>query len=164
MFESLKKVGEELNRAWENLAEGWRELLTRSGNALTHFCRPAKRVNEEMAALHGALPQWSLLAGEVTETAREIVVNLEVPGMEKDAFDISVEGNQLLIYGEKHWVCESHDKRYHLMERAYGSFQRLISLPGAVDSAAAQASYKHGVLTIRLPKTADTVANRITIS
>jgi len=164
MFESLKKVGKELNHAWENLAEGWRELLTRSGNALTHFGQPVKRADEEETVFPAALPHWSLLAGEVTETAREVIVRLEAPGMEKEAFDLSIEGNQLLVYGEKHWACESHDERYHLLERAYGSFQRLIPLPGTVDGAAAKASYRNGVLTIKLPKTETTAANKITVS
>lgn len=97
-------------------------------------------------------PRWSLLAGEVEETAGEIMVRVEVPGMDKDDCHITIEGSTLYLNGEKRYERETHDSTYHVMERAYGYFQRVIPLPGNVDIDKAEAGYKNGVLTIRLPK------------
>ncbi|MHB1245925.1 MAG: Hsp20/alpha crystallin family protein [Sulfuriferula sp.] len=154
MLNSLKKVGKEvgkeLNRAWENLSEGWREMLSRSGDALTLFRK--HKVPEGGAPLP-RFPSWSILAGEVEETEKLILVRLEVPGLDRDDLDLLIEGNTLRVSGEKRYVREDEGGNYHIMERAYGSFQRTILLPQEVDSDHAEASLNHGVLTVRLPKT-----------
>jgi HSP20 family protein len=79
MLDSLKQagknIGRELSRTWENLSEGWRELLSRNGEALTHFSRNKNAAQPENAAL-ATFPRWSLLAGEVEETDKEIVVRV----------------------------------------------------------------------------------------
>lgn len=161
MLQSLKKVGmevgRELNRAWENLSEGWREVLSRGNNALTHFVKG----KEEGGALD--FPRWGLLAGEVVESDKDVVVRLEVPGMDKADCHISVEGNNLLVRGEKRTERESEDDYYHVMERAYGCFARAIPLPASVDADSAAATYKNGVLTVKLKKTGTTTAKRIEI-
>lgn len=152
MLDTLKQaginIGRELGRTWENLSEGWREMLSRSSNALTHF---SAAKGEEGGSL-ATFPRWGLLVGEVEESDKEIMVRIEVPGMEKEDFKISVEGNMLYLSGEKRYERETRDRTYHMMECAYGSFQRNIPLPRSVDADNAQASYKNGVLTIRLPK------------
>ncbi|MDD5331013.1 MAG: Hsp20/alpha crystallin family protein [Sulfuricella sp.] len=167
MLESLKQagknIGREINRAWENLSEGWRELLSRSGGALTHFARSASEEHTENRAL-AEFPRWSLLAGEVEETAKEIMVRVELPGMEKEDCRITIEGNTLYLSGEKRFQRESFDSTYHVMERAYGAFQRGIPLPHNVDMDQAEASYKNGVLTVRLPKLAGEKARSIAVS
>lgn len=155
MLDSLKQagrhIGREIGRAWENLSEGWRELLSRGGDSLTHFSHdksPAAQAGDSLAAF----PRWSLLAGEVEETGQEVVVRLEVPGMDKADCSLSIEGNMLYLSGEKRFERETHDSTYHVMERAYGAFQRAIALPRDVDSERAEATYENGVLTVRLPK------------
>jgi HSP20 family protein len=100
------------------------------------------------------MPRWSLLAGEVEETSKDIVVRVEVPGMEKKDCRIAIEGNMLYLCGEKHFEREAGDSTYHIMERAYGSFQRTIPLPRNVDVDRAEATYRNGVLSIRMPKMA----------
>ena len=167
MLDSLKKVGKEigkeLNRAWENLSEGWRELLSRSGNALTHYAKSQEpEKSGEMSLVK--FPNWGLLAGEVIESEKSIVVKLEVPGMEKEDCQITIEGNTLYLSGEKRIERESDDGRYHIMERAYGNFQRAIPLPQNVDGDKAEASYKNGVLTVRLPKIGEGTSKRIVVS
>ena len=167
MLDSLKKVGKEigkeLNRAWENLSEGWRELLSRSGNALTHYAKGQEPEKPgEMSLVK--FPNWGLLAGEVIESEKSIVVKLEVPGMEKEDCQITIEGNTLYLSGEKRIERESDEGRYHIMERAYGNFQRAIPLPQNVDGDKAEASYKNGVLTVRLPKIGEGISKRIVVS
>lgn len=98
-------------------------------------------------------PRWSLLAGEVEETDKEILVRIEVPGMEKKDLQITIDGNLLCLSGGKRIERESHDSNYHIMERACGAFQRVIPLPRNVSTDGAEASYHNGVLKIHLPKT-----------
>lgn len=167
MLDSLKQagkdIGREINRAWESLSEGWRELLSRSSDALTHFVRRKDEGQEDGKAL-ATFPRWSLLAGEVEETPTDIVVRVEVPGMEKEDCSITIEGNLLHLSGEKHFERETHDSTYHVMERAYGAFQRSIPLPRNVNIDKAEARYKNGVLTVRLPKEGSSNAKSIQVS
>jgi HSP20 family protein len=175
MLDSLKQagknIGRELNRAWENLSDGWRELLSRSGDSLTHFAH-GKAVEESEGGASATsadtslanFPRWSLLAGEVEETGKDVVVRVEVPGMDKEDCRITIEGNMLYLSGEKRFERETHDSTYHVMERAYGAFQRSIPLPRNVDIDKAEASYKNGVLTVRLPKSGGDTAKSIPVS
>ena len=167
MLDSLKEagkhIGREIGRAWEHLSEGWRELLSRSNNALTHFTRSKDEEQTQTPAL-ASFPRWSLLAGEVEETEKEVVVRVEVPGMEKEGCRITIEGNMLNLTGEKRFERETLDSTYHVMERAYGAFQRSIPLPLNVDTDKAEASYKNGVLTVRLPKVGGKPAKSIPVS
>lgn len=156
MLDSLKQagknIGREIGHTWENLSEGWRELLSRSSEALTHFSLNNKNGTQPENSALATFPRWGLLAGEVEETDKEIVVRVEAPGMEKEDCRITIEENVLYLSGEKRFKRETHDSTYHVMERAYGAFQRTIPLPRNVDVAKAEASYKNGVMSIRLPK------------
>jgi len=155
MLDSWKQAGKNIGRGfshtWESLSDGWKELLRRSSSALTHFSRNKDDTPAENGAL-STFPRWSLLAGEVEETDKDILVRVEVPGMDKQDCRITIEGNVLYVSGNKHYERETQDSTFHVMERAYGSFQRAIPLPRNVDSNNAEASYRNGVLNIRLPK------------
>lgn len=155
MLDTLKqsgtRIGHEIGRAWDSLAEGWREMFSRSSNALTQFVHGKEEQHPQDSPL-APFPRWSLLAGEVEETDKEIVVRLELPGMEKEDCQITVDGNVLYVSGEKRVERSSHDSTYHVMERAYGCFQRTIALPRNVFADRAKASYKNGVMTVRLPR------------
>jgi HSP20 family protein len=168
MLDSLKQagknIGRELSRTWENLSEGWHELLSRSSNALTHFSPGNKKETQPQGDMLATFPSWSLLAGEVEETGKEIVVRVEMPGMEKEDCRITIDGNLLCLSGEKRFERETGDSTYHVMERAYGSFQRTIPLPRNVDIDKAEASYKNGVLSVRLPKVAGENGRTISVS
>ena len=157
MLDSLrdagKSIGRELNRAWESLSDGWRELLSRCSNALVHFERSGNGNDDQF-------PRWSLMNAEVEETPAELVVRLEMPGVGKESFSIRIVGNTLFIRGEKRWLRESEGNTYHLVERAYGTFERTIVLQKNVDSEKSQASYVDGILSVRLPKAvSETVRN-----
>lgn len=145
------ELGRGIARAWDGLTEGWREVLTRSSGALTHFIRTAKPTKDDSA--QEPFPQWSLLASEVWETAQSVIVRIEMPGMNKEDIDVSIGQSGLRIRGEKHSAGEHQDRRYHLMERAFGRFERTIALPANVDAARAEVSYKDGIITVIAPKT-----------
>ena len=165
MLDTLKQaglhIGRELNRAWENLSEGWRELLSRGGNSLTHFAREGE--TEQTTAM-ARFPSWSLLAGEVEETESALIVRVELPGMDKEDCQLSIEGNTLHLTGEKRFAREAQGSTYHVMERAFGSFRRSILLPRNVDIDHAEANFHNGVLTVRLPKTGADTARTIPVS
>lgn len=165
MLDSLKKagkdVGREIQRAWDNLSDGWRELLSRSGDALTHFTK--HNVTESSTQIH-RFPSWSVLAGEVEETDNAINVRLEVPGLERDDLNLMVEGNTLRISGEKRYTRDEERRNYYIMERAYGNFQRVIPLPHPIDGDKAEATLNHGVLTVRLPKTGASSGKQIKVT
>ena len=137
-------------RAWEGLAEGWRELLNRNSAALTHFMRASKDSGGQGAS---NFPQWGLVVAETWETAASVIVRVEIPGMKKEDLEITVHGSTLRLRGEKRVGNDQRDGKYHLMERAYGHFERVIHLPQIIDSARAETSYRDGVVTVIFPKT-----------
>ena len=96
---------------------------------------------------------------EISETPEEFTLTAETPGMAKGDLQIDFEKGILTIRGEKEEKTEKKDRRYHLVERAYGSFQRSFSFPGSVDAAKIAADFADGILTIRLPKTAEAKTN-----
>ncbi len=155
MLETLKHsgklIGQEIGKAWESLSDGWRELLNRSSDSLTHFIR-GKDEKQPVSNTQATFPRWGLLACEVEEMEKEIVVRVELPGMQKEDCRIAVEGNTLYLSGEKRYTSEIADSTFHRMERAYGAFQRAIPLPRSVDIDNAKASYNNGVLIVSLPK------------
>jgi HSP20 family protein len=91
-------------------------------------------------------------AVDVKETADQVVVKAEVPGMEAKDINISVSGEVLTIKGEKKSEREEKEESYRLLERSYGSFSRSLALPAAVDLDKIEAKYDNGVLTITCPK------------
>ena len=162
---TLDQLRQGLGRTWESLSEGWQRLRESAGHAMTHF-RPLSGQQEletweDQVLRHSA--DWGLVAAEVREDDREVTVRLEVPGLEDDNFDISVVDHYLVVRGEKRVQSDRHDGRFHVMECAYGRFERAVPLPAEVDSGAAQARYRRGVLNISLPKRQSAVRRRIPI-
>jgi HSP20 family protein len=151
-----------ISRAWEGLTEGWRELLTRSSGALTQFARPAKE--RKSAGVAKEFPQWALLAGEVWETAHAVIVRLELPGLKREDIDVSIDRGSLRIRGEKRSAGRPQGRTYHLMERAFGRFERTIALPHNIDTARAELAYEDGVLTVIVPKTEPTPPTRLSVT
>ena len=146
-----KQIGRRLSRTWENISEGWRELVPHSSEALTHFSHHKDNERVPGGAV-STFPNWSLLAGEIEETDTELIVRVELPGMEKTDCHITIDDSTLYLRGKKRFERSSNDSTYHVMERAYGMFERAIPLPRYVDSDHAEASYKNGVLTVTMPK------------
>ena len=106
-----------------------------------------------------------LPAVNVEEKTEELVLTAEVPGMSADDIEIELENNILTIRGEKSFERTEGDdgKRYHVWERRYGSFQRSFTLPRTVRGDDIQAEYDGGVLTIRMPKSAEARSRKIQI-
>lgn len=94
----------------------------------------------------------STLAVDMYETPDEVVVKASVPGVKPEDIDISITGDILTIKGEAKQEEKVEKKDYIYQERRYGSFARTLSLPTSVNADKAEATFEHGVLTLRLPK------------
>jgi HSP20 family protein len=113
----------------------------------------------------------SLISGDfsprmdVSETDLEVTVSVELPGMDPEDIQVTIDRNTLAISGEKHAEKEEKGQHFYQVERSFGSFRRSISLPGGVDEKRIEATFKHGVLKVKLPKTeaSKKETNRITI-
>ncbi|MDD5678440.1 MAG: Hsp20/alpha crystallin family protein [Kiritimatiellae bacterium] len=88
----------------------------------------------------------------VSEGDKEVKVTVELPGLAEKDVDVSVSRGRLTLEGEKKTEKEDRGKNFHYLERSSGSFYRDIPLPENADPDKAQAVFKHGVLTVTLPK------------
>lgn len=89
---------------------------------------------------------------DIAENSEEFVVKAELPGVNKDDVKVGIDNGVVRIQGERKQEKEEQDKKFHRVERSYGSFLRTFSLPTNVDENKVVAEYKDGVLTVRLPK------------
>jgi HSP20 family protein len=94
---------------------------------------------------------------EVSETGKEMKVTAELPGLDEKEVEVLLENDALVLRGEKR--SETEDKDRAFSERFYGRFERVIPLGTEVDESKIAASFKNGVLTVKLPKTAKAQAN-----
>lgn len=100
---------------------------------------------------------------DVHEEKDALVVVAELPGMKKEEIDISLHKGLLTISGERKEEASEGEGRFHRNERFYGKFSRTISLPVDVDANAVTATYKDGLLTVRLPKSEEAKPKQITV-
>ncbi len=152
---TLQHFREGMAHAWESIAEGWQHLYRRAASAITRFV-PHREKNgtlteqgREMAARSSG---WGVLATELFDDDNRVTVRIEAPGMELEDFDLEVVDDLLMVRGEKRVSREREEGRYHILECAYGSFERVIPLPAEVEPDKARARYRRGVLQIELPK------------
>jgi len=110
----------------------------------------------------GADRPWSPVV-DVSETAEEVTVRAEIPGMDPKDLEVTVTGNQLVLAGEKKETTETKEKSCHVSESRYGTFRRTIPLPANVDAENVEAECAHGILSIRLKKTQAAPAKRIEV-
>ncbi|MBN1269058.1 MAG: Hsp20/alpha crystallin family protein [Kiritimatiellae bacterium] len=101
---------------------------------------------------------------DVTEDDKEITVTADLPGLDEKDISVTLDGDALVIQGEKSEEHDEKKRRYHIMERRFGRFQRAIPVPeGVVDEAGIKAAFKKGVLKVTLPKRPEKQAPRKTI-
>lgn len=131
----------------------------RSASPFLSFYRQANRLFEDVfrefddsrEALAGIIAP----SIDVVQDEREVRVTAELPGVKDDDIDVSVDGDILTIRAEKRVEREDEKNRRHVSERAFGTFQRSLRLPQAVDPDEVKAHFDHGVLTIRMPRAED---------
>ncbi len=139
-FESLRQ---EIDRLFDDFGIGmWRSPFRSSFFGMEPF-RRAK-------AVFGGMP-----VVDVIETEKGYEVIAELPGMDEKNIEVKIANGILTIKGEKQDEKEEKKKDYHVRERSFGSFERTFQVPDGVDLDKVEASFKKGVLTVTLPKTAE---------
>jgi HSP20 family protein len=95
--------------------------------------------------------EWAPLV-DITEDDKEYLIKAELPEVKKNDVKVRVEDGVLYISGERNFEKEEKGKRYHRVERAYGSFTRSFALPEDADSQQVNAEFKDGVLSVHVAK------------
>jgi HSP20 family protein len=119
---------------------------------------PAGAGREDM--MNGA---WSPRV-DIFENKDHLVLEAELPGMNRDDFELSFENNVLTLSGERKFEKKTDEGNYHRVERSYGSFTRSFTLPQTVTADGAKAEFNNGVLHVSLPKREETKARKIEIA
>jgi HSP20 family protein len=127
-----------------------REINQVFENFMNRFGRP-------LAGLEWSWGQ-SEAKSDVVQTDNAVEISIELPGMEMKDIEVTVGDDVLTVKGEKRIERQEEKKGYYLSERSYGAIYRAIPLPPGVDGSKAEATFKNGVLTIRLPQTPEAQA------
>lgn len=144
-------------------SENWYPLsdidnLHREVNRLFDFAFP--RFGQAATALVG--DTWAP-ALDIHDTKDSIIIKADLPGFKKEDIKVSVVDDILTITGERKEETKAKEEDYVRTERYYGTFQRSLALPAAVDTNKLNASYKDGVLELTLGKREDAKPKQITI-
>lgn len=150
MADIIRRRPRSLRRAWDWSLWPFRRLLE-------DFDDDWSRVPELYADSNFAP------AIDLAEKEGMLVLTAEVPGMAKDDLEVTVDNGVLTLRGEKKEEETKEGADYHRVERRYGHFERRIRLPEYVDTAQIEATYKDGVLELRMPKTEAAKAKTIKI-
>ena len=126
----------------------FRELEDMSERLNRVFSRPSRPNNgKENLTVADWMPTV-----DISETEGEYLIKAELPEVKKEEVKVTVENGVLTLQGERRQEKEEKGKKFHRVERSYGSFVRSFSLPETVDEGAVKAEYKDGVLNLHLPK------------
>jgi HSP20 family protein len=134
-------------------------------NALTKWnpLRELEEIQSRLSSLFGRTPlrglgeetmtvsEWTPLV-DITEDEKEYLIKAELPEVKKEDVKVTVENGTLSITGERKVEKEEKGKKYHRVERAYGSFMRSFTLPEGTTGDKVSAEFKDGVLKVHLPK------------
>jgi len=101
---------------------------------------------------------------DITETDTAFLIKGEIPGVQKENIKVTIENGMLTMSGERKQDKEETGKRFHRIERSYGSFMRSFRLPDYVDESAVKAEFKDGMLNVTLPKSTQAKTKSTNIS
>ncbi len=106
---------------------------------------------------------WSPTVDVYTDEDHGVVIKADLPDVKREDISVTFENNLLTVTGERKFENEKNRGNYHRMERFYGTFSRSFSIPATVDASHITASYKDGVLTVRLPQREEAKPKQITV-
>ena len=119
-------------------------------NRLNHiFGRPLARTEPKQEIL--AMADWTPSA-DISETDTAYLIKAEIPGVNKEDVKVTLQDGMLTIQGERKMEKEEKDKKFHRIERSYGSFVRSFRVPEDADESAVKAEFKDGMLNVTLTK------------
>lgn len=134
----IGRLHREMDQLFDNFFSGFGDSSFRTGNLFFN------------SLADGFLkPNLDIRSGD-----NEYTISIEVPGVEEQNIQLEITNNVLTVSGEKKQEKEDKEKSYYRMERSYGAFQRVLSLPEDVDQDEVKATFKNGVLTINIKRKA----------
>lgn len=150
----MQKFAEEIERVFDDFGVGfgrshWPRELLRRGRRL--FGRGLEAMS---------VPGTWMPRIEVTQKGNEYVVSADLPGLTKEDFKVEAADGMLTLRGERKSETEKSEKGYHHSERTYGQFFRSIPLPEGAEIEKIAATFKNGVLTVKVPTPVPKAATR----
>ncbi|MDX1388748.1 MAG: Hsp20/alpha crystallin family protein [Acidobacteriota bacterium] len=136
---------------------------TKGTRELDEARRDIERLFDSLTGYAGLKTAGVFPAINVTEDADSVYVRAELPGIDTEDLDISMENDTLTISGERKMAAEDDAVSYHRREREWGAFRRSFSLPTRVESDKVRARYTDGILTVTLPKASEARPRQITV-
>jgi HSP20 family protein len=100
---------------------------------------------------------------EIKETKDALIFKADMPGVEQNDLDITIDGRRLVVAGHREMEKEQRDETFYAVERAYGNFTRAFTLPDGLDTDRVQAALDKGVLTLHIPKSQQAKAKKVEI-
>jgi HSP20 family protein len=139
----------------------FRELEDMSNRLNRVFGRPLARLepNSEMLTMADWTP-----SADISETDTAYLIKAEIPGVNKEDVKVTIQDGMLTIQGERKMEKEEKDKKFHRIERSYGSFMRSFRVPDDADESAVKAEFKDGVLNVTLTKSAKAKPKAVNVS
>lgn len=125
------------------------------------FGRPALPAESDREML--SLADW-MPSVDISETESAYLIKAEIPGVDKNDVKVTIEDGMLTIQGERKQEKEEKDKKYHRIERSYGSFMRSFRVPDDADESAVKAEFKDGLLNVTLNKSKKSRSNAVNVS
>jgi HSP20 family protein len=134
--------------------------------------RELRSLQDEMTRLFagGGMGREEMLNGawspkvDIFENKDHLVLEAELPGMNREDFELSFENNVISLKGERKFEKKTEGDNYHRVERSYGEFTRSFTLPQTVTADGATAEFNNGILRVSLPKREDTKARKIEVT
>ena len=148
---------------WEPTMTRWnpfKDLEEMEQRLSTYLGRPAVRTEAGKEAM--TVAEWSPLV-DITEDDKEYLIKVELPEVKKEDVKVAVENGVLTITGERKSEKEEKNKKYHRVERAYGSFVRSFALPDLADADKVKAEFKDGMLAVHVPKSERAKAKQVEV-
>jgi HSP20 family protein len=139
----------------------FRELEDMSNRLNRVFGRPLARVDSNTEML--SMSDWTPSA-DISETDTAYLIKAEIPGVNKEDVKVTIQDGMLTIRGERKMEKEEKDKKFHRIERSYGSFMRSFRLPEDADESGVKAEFKDGMLNVTLGKSAKAKPKAINVS
>jgi len=136
---------------------------TRSGLPTIGLRREIDRLFDDVFAVASTPPRVWNPPVDIHETDTAFVVEVETPGVDPAAIEVTADQGVLRIHGSRAATREDGAGRQHLTERSFGSFTRAFQLPPTVEESGISASSQHGVLTVRLPKAPEPEPRKIAV-
>lgn len=139
----------------------FRELEDVSNRLNSLFGKLPARVESGADML--AVADW-MPTVDISETDAGYLIKAEIPEVKKEDVKVNIQDGMLTISGERHQEKEEKNKRYHRLERAYGSFSRSFRMPDDADESTVNAEFKDGMLNVTLPKSKKAESKSVSVS